>query len=112
MRTSSNPLQELAAFFMAEPQNAQTLSGSIKLKIAQAGEIKTYLFDFQNSFNFQSDFSGESQASISMESEVFLEIMSGQLNAQRAFLQGLIAVEGDLDLIRKFSVYLGELSRG
>jgi len=55
---------------------------------------------------------GEADCTLSLSTEDFLLIASGELNPQAAYLNGQVSVQGDLSAVLALSVVLDELVEG
>ncbi|MEO1000722.1 MAG: SCP2 sterol-binding domain-containing protein [Pseudomonadota bacterium] len=91
---------EAAVAAMAEKVSGQSIGGSVKFVIEDAGAIVV------DDEGVRAD-EGEADVTLTADQETFQGMLSGDVNPTAAFMSGKLKVEGDMGLAMKLGSILG-----
>lgn len=103
MQTPQDVIRQWTAKLVTSPDLARNLNARYKFVVTGNGG-GTWIFDCtkeQPVVTQQND--GEAECTLSMQSDVFLQVASGKLNPQIAVIMQQIEIQGDMGLAMRLS---------
>jgi len=108
--TSSSELQAAAIFAQLKQKLSAELvkqvGCSYRFDVSNDKTKKSWLVDLKNGSGSISESDGKADCMVSIKDSDFVQLMSGKLNPQTAFMQGKLKVQGNMMLAQKLSLLM------
>lgn len=109
---SESIFNKLIAHFSVNPAGVASIGGSVELCVSEESAKSFCTFHCGPSFDYEMAQASSPDTSITLSASDLALMYNGDLNAQRAFLEGRIQVSGNASIARVFSLYLLEVCGG
>jgi len=104
MNTVREVIDNWTARILAKPDEAENLNASFKLNVSGEGGGQ-WVLNCKNPVGVVEG-DGEADCSLSLSGSDLIEMASGNLNPQLAFLEGRLSLDGDISQALKLTPFL------
>eukprot|EP00002_Diphylleia_rotans_P027994 TRINITY_DN563_c0_g1_i1.p1 TRINITY_DN563_c0_g1~~TRINITY_DN563_c0_g1_i1.p1 ORF type:complete len:436 (+),score=125.50 TRINITY_DN563_c0_g1_i1:94-1401(+) len=102
--TSSALFEAMKLAVEADPALVKKVNGIFQFDLTAAGKTESWTADLKAGTVYLGAAKPKADATISITDENFVALSDGKLNPQKAFMQGLLKVKGNMGLVQKLEL--------